>query len=292
MHCRSGKLSQRAGIHGREIMKLQISREIRFALVTPDELAQQHDIKNSWAAWPATNRIVPHLILKAVYEGTPDPITGYLCNITLIDRKLRQFVNSTLIPSTFNTTTQNLPTAESIVRQSFEAMEGPPLEHGSLVNVSLHLSPYLSYSIENRNPKMIQLTHQFEFSAAHRLNCDSLTPEQNAATFGKCNNASGHGHNYVVELTVGRNVAETGNDEAAVIGLNDLTEIVNRNVIDPLDHKHLNKDIEHFSSINPSVENISIAIWDWLKPDIEAAKCELIAVKVFETAKTWATYSG
>jgi 6-pyruvoyltetrahydropterin/6-carboxytetrahydropterin synthase len=77
-----------------------------------------------------------------------------------------------------------------------------------------------------------------------------------------------------------------------VIELRKLAEIVNRNGIDPLDHKNLNEDIAHFANINPSVENIAVAVFDWLKTDIESAGCQLAEVKVFETPKTWASYRG
>ena len=130
---------------------------------------------------------------------------------------------------------------------------------------------------------MIQLTHQFEFSSAHRLHCESMTDEENLATFGKCNNPAGHGHNYVVEVSVAGE---------KLIGVGKLAEIVNRNVIDPLDHKNLNEDIEHFSNVNPSVENICAAVFDWLKTDIESEGNQLTEVKVFETPKTWASIRG
>jgi len=110
-----------------------------------------------------------------------------------------------------------------------------------------------------------------------------MSDEENAATFGKCNNPAGHGHNYVVEVSV------AGEDS---IGTARLAEIVNRNVIDPLDHKNLNEDIEYFSNVNPSVENICTAVFGWLKNDIESAGSKLTEVKIYETPKTWASFRG
>ena len=138
---------------------------------------------------------------------------------------------------------------------------------------------------------MIQLTHQFEFSAAHRLHCDSMSAEENIATFGKCNNPAGHGHNYVVEVSVAREDTAGGADER-IIGLGQLAAIVNQNVIDRLDHKNLNEDIEYFAKVNPSVENICTMVFGWLKPDIESTGCKLAEVKIFETPKTWASFRG
>ena len=80
--------------------------------------------------------------------------------------------------------------------------------------------------------------------------------------------------------------------DGSVMLLGSLAEIVNRNVIDPLDHKNLNEDIEHFAKVNPSVENICAAVFGWLKDDIASAGCRLTEVKVFETPKTWASFRG
>ena len=273
---------------------IRLSREIRFALVSPAELKSQLAIpgrKNSWAAWPITNRIVPQLRLSAVVEGESDPVTGYLCNVTLIDEALRRFVNDQLIASLAETSMAELPHAEIILRQAFQYLKDQTLEDAKPVSISLHVSPFLSFSINFGAPNMIQLTHQFEFSAAHRLHCDELSAEENVATFGKCNNPAGHGHNYVVEVSVARENAAGSSDER-VIEPGQLAEIVNRNVIDPLDHKNLNEDIEHFSNVNPSVENICVAVFGWLKRDVESAGCKLTEVKIFETPKTWASYRG
>ncbi len=267
---------------------IQLSREIRFALTSTENQTSGNQ-KNTWAAYPATHRIVPHLVLAAVVQGEPDPLTGYLCNVTLIDQALRKFVFENLIPNLENLPLNQLPSAESITRQAFAAMNDSLPDGPRLVRVSLHLSPYLGYAAESEYPSMIELTQQFEFSAAHRLHCDSLTDEENIATFGKCNNPSGHGHNYVVEVTVAREVTT---DDATVIEIDRLAEIVNTNVIDPLDHKNLNTDIAHFANTNPSVENIACAVFDWLSPDITKAGCVLKKVKVHETPKTWATYTG
>jgi len=273
---------------------IRLSREIRFALVSPDELSEQlanPEQKNSWAAWPITNRIAPQLRMSAIVEGEADPVTGYLCNVTLIDTALRTFVNDHLIPLLSSESLNKLPNSETVLRQAIEFMAEQRLDNANLISVSLHLSPFLSFRIELGAPNMIQLTHQFEFSAAHRMHCDSMSAEENVATFGKCNNPAGHGHNYVVEVSVAREVAADASDER-VIAPGQLAAIVNQNVIDRLDHRNLNEDIEYFAKVNPSVENICAAVFGWLKSDIESEGCQLSEVKVFETPKTWASFRG
>jgi 6-pyruvoyltetrahydropterin/6-carboxytetrahydropterin synthase len=137
---------------------------------------------------------------------------------------------------------------------------------------------------------MISLTQQFEFSAAHRLHCDRLSDEENRALFGKCNNPEGHGHNYVVEVTVDGGVDPNGQ----LVDLHAFEAAVKRAVVDRLDHKHLNRDIEDFTKTNPTVENIAIAIWHWLDEEFKQSLggVRLTAVRVYETPKTWAEYRG
>src|ERR1700761_6400702 len=102
------------------------------------------------------------------------------------------------------------------------------------------------------------LSRRYPFSASHRLYSESYSEEENREVYGKCNNPHGHGHNYVVEVTVAGEVDErTG----FVIDLKRLKDLVNREVIDPLDHRHLNKEIPEFRDQIPTTENLAIAIW-------------------------------
>lgn len=134
---------------------------------------------------------------------------------------------------------------------------------------------------------MVEVTQSFEFSAAHRLNVPAMSDEENRAFFGKCNNPNGHGHNYRVEVTVAGDVS---NPAGRVIPLPQFEEIVKREVIDRLDHKHLNADMAEFAVLNPSLENIVRTIWRLL--DGRFAPARLRRVRVWETAKTYAEYEG
>ena len=270
---------------------IQLSREIRFALVPPDQISE-HRPNNSWAGWPATNQVVPQLILRCLIEGEIETKTGYLCNITVIDQLLRSVVTRTLIPRYHPREKQNneIQSAESILRLAFAELCSQWTHPARIVALSLQVSPYMSYSIareEKMNQTAIELTEQFEFSAAHRLHCNDLSDEENREIFGKCNNPAGHGHNYVIEVSVSKAV---DSDRGQVIAIHEFESIVKRLIIDRLDHKHLNLDIDYFKEVNPSVENIAIAIYNWLEGQFGSAKLE--KVKVFETPKTWAQYSG
>jgi 6-pyruvoyltetrahydropterin/6-carboxytetrahydropterin synthase len=134
---------------------------------------------------------------------------------------------------------------------------------------------------------MILLTQQFEFSAAHRLHNPDLSDEKNRDLFGKCNNPHGHGHNYLVDVTVGIDETENGNSANL---LSALEATVRKQVIDRVDHRNLNVEIAEFKSLNPTVENIAVVFWNW----ISASPCPgtLRNVRVYETPKTWVDYSG
>ena len=273
---------------------IRLSREIRFALVPPGA-ADTSPHKNSWAGWPATDLIAPQLRLQLIIAGNADVQTGYLCNIKVIDEMFRDIVTHDLAASAAQPVSAETM-LDIIWQRTLERwpsyVNGPtafaatPLP--TIQSLHLHQSLYLSYArhanSHSQTNTMTQttLTHQFEFSAAHRLHCDHLSDEQNRELFSKCNNPAGHGHNYVVEVSI----AQKPVDQAMPVGLAQVIETVNALVIDKLDHKHLNVDIEYFATVNPTVENISTAIFGWLDGQFNAA--QLQSVKVFETPKTWA----
>ena len=115
-------------------------------------------------------------------------------------------------------------------------------------------------------------------SASHRLHAASLTPEQNRAAYGKCNNPHGHGHNYVLEVLVGGLVSpETG----MVINLVDLDRVVRNEVLDRFDHTNLNHD-PLFTSAVPTTENLCRAVFQLLKGKLYAAELEYVRVEETE----------
>lgn len=134
---------------------------------------------------------------------------------------------------------------------------------------------------------MIRLSQKFEFSAAHRLHNPALTPEQNSSLYGKCNNPHGHGHNYELEVTLAGIPDATG----TLLPIDQFEQIVQQQVIDYLDHRHLNQEIPEFQQKIPSVENIAQVIYHRLESALKHANSHLAAVTVWETPKTSATYS-
>ena len=134
---------------------------------------------------------------------------------------------------------------------------------------------------------MIYVTRREVFSAAHRLYNEAWSDEKNALVFDKCTNERGHGHNYTLEVVVAGDVdPETG----YLIDLKKLKAIIHEEVIDLVDHKHLNFDVEFLKGIIPTAENIAIAIWHRLVNKIPAGK--LYSIKLYETENNYAEYKG
>ena len=131
------------------------------------------------------------------------------------------------------------------------------------------------------------LRQQYEFSAAHRLHVPDFTDEQNQATFGKCNNPAGHGHNYRVEVAARCPVGADG----TTVEPAELDAVVDREAIEKLDHKHLNVDVPEFADMNPSVEHIVKVVWEMLDGKLPG-EATLDEVKVWETGKTVCAYRG
>lgn len=258
---------------------IQLTREFRFSLADSD--ADLERVANSWSGWYSSNRIRPYLKFQLTVQGDVQSDTGYLCNVKLLDTVLRDYVNGVIRRGSFPETYEDLLVdAAEQIRQSIPSTF-------SFSRLCLVVSPTLTYFVEQEQAQMVSLTQQFEFSAAHRLHCDEFSDEKNREVFGKCNNPEGHGHNYVVELTLSREL-EAADGQVVCLGM--LESTVKRMVIDRLDHKHLNRDLEDFAKLNPSVENIAIKIWDWL--DGQFAPAKLSRVRVYETPKTWADYYG
>jgi len=134
---------------------------------------------------------------------------------------------------------------------------------------------------------MVYLTRRAEFSAAHYYHNPALSPEENARIFGKCNNPNGHGHNYTLEVTVKGAVDPTS---GFVVDLKQLKEIMNQEVLDALDHRHLNKEVPEFARQIPTTENIAIAIWRRLAAKLQRA--QLHRVRVYETPDLYVDFYG
>jgi 6-pyruvoyltetrahydropterin/6-carboxytetrahydropterin synthase len=140
---------------------------------------------------------------------------------------------------------------------------------------------------------MVYLTRRYRFAAAHRLHSDALNEKENQRVYGKCNNPYGHGHNYVLEVTVAGPVdPATG----MVMDPGLLDETVEREVLERFDHKHLNLDVENFRNLVPTTENLCIEIYKLLHKNLEGSDggrlTRLQRVRLEETNSNFFEYEG
>lgn len=132
--------------------------------------------------------------------------------------------------------------------------------------------------------EMVYFSEKFEFAATHKLWNKDFTDEQNRKIFGKCANPTGHGHNYVIEVTLKMPVPDTN------FSIGDFEQIIDNELINLIDHKNLNLDIAYFSDVTATVENIAVFAWEKLVGKFP--KQLLHCVTVWETDKTSCSYFG
>jgi 6-pyruvoyltetrahydropterin/6-carboxytetrahydropterin synthase len=130
---------------------------------------------------------------------------------------------------------------------------------------------------------MILLTRKIEFAASHLYHNPELSPEENRRVFGKCNNLHGHGHNYRLEVTV---AGEPDPVTGMVVDLKELKEILEREIMQRMDHRFLNYEVAELQGKIPTCENIARVIWYLLEPKI--TKGTLHRVRLYETPDLFA----
>ena len=231
-------------------------------------------------------------ILEVMVKGDVDADDGMVINLTTLDTLLKTEVQANYDHKHLNRQhpvfSKNLhlqPTCENITIEIWQRLV-PALPDGLLHRVRLyeHSKRFADYYGEGL---MVYLTKVYEFSAAHRLHSQSLSDGENRDIFGKCNNPSGHGHNYVLEVTVRGDVdAKTG----LVAGLNLLDDVVEKQVYARFDYKHLNLDTPEFETLNPTSENFVKVLWDVLEPNLQPVVLHRLRLR--ETPKNHFDYYG
>jgi len=130
---------------------------------------------------------------------------------------------------------------------------------------------------------MVYVTRRIEFSASHRYHNPALSAEENQRIFGKCNNPHGHGHNYALEVTV---AGEPDPVTGMVLDLKRLKELLEKEIIERMDHRFLNYEVKELSGRIPTCENIARVIWQLLEPKISPGR--LHRVRLYETPDLFA----
>jgi 6-pyruvoyltetrahydropterin/6-carboxytetrahydropterin synthase len=133
----------------------------------------------------------------------------------------------------------------------------------------------------------VTVTRRLRFNAAHRIHNPELSDEENRRLFGKCNHPNWHGHNYVLEVSVRGEVdPRTG----YVVDLGEVARVAERELVERMDHRNLNLDVEFLRGVNPTSENIVVACWRVLAPAL--APAQLTRLRLFETENNYVEYEG
>ncbi|HIA36447.1 MAG TPA: 6-carboxytetrahydropterin synthase [Flavobacteriales bacterium] len=136
---------------------------------------------------------------------------------------------------------------------------------------------------------MIYITRKEHFCASHKLYVQEWSEEKNREIFGKCSNPNGHGHNYSIYVTV---KGEVDSKTGFLINLKIISKLIQDYILEKIDHKDFNLDVEFMKGIIPTTENITREIWRKLEGPINELSCQLHCIKLQETEKNYAEYYG
>jgi len=263
----------------------KLTRQGRFS-INPF-LSEEIEGFNSFVSKPAGEGLSIFLELSVEVIGKVEPATGFVVNVVDIEREVREFA----VPVFAERIRQDFRRARHIgffavaelLKSAWNRLTdkfGP----AQLSKLSLKLNPFRKVAIDSKDLEMVYFSEKFEFAAMHKLWNDDFSEEQNLEVFGKCANPAGHGHNYIVEVTIKMPANENG------FHISDFERIVNDELIKLVDHKNLNVDVSQFSHTNPTVENIATFAWNKLMGKF--GQGTMYCVTVWETNKTYCSYYG
>lgn len=228
-------------------------------------------------------------VLEVSVAGVVEPTSGMVLNIVDLKRILEEEVVGPL-DGEFLTGEHPymggmIPGTEALACRIWQRLLPRVAQHRARLK-TVRLGECRSLWAECRrgkeNPEekpMVTLTRSYEFAAAHRLHNPNLSDGENREVFGKCNNPQGHGHNYVLEVTVG---GEPDPQTGFVIDLGLLDRTVHELVVDRYDHRHLNEDVPEFREVNPTSENLVRIIWERLLPALPSGSLRRVTVRETE----------
>ena len=269
---------------------------------------------NSYAAKPAGEGLGVYLELAVDLVGPVAPQTGLLVNVSDIDRAVRQFAVPVFAQRIREHLRQgeHIPLREvaEILRSARECLadkfaesfkcEVVSVKQGELEDdasnlkletsdfqvdrLTLKLNPFRKLMMDTNVPGVMYFSEKFEFAATHKLWNDAFSERENFAVFGKCANPAGHGHNYLVEVTVAAPA------DGPTLRIGEFERVVDSHLMELVDHKNLNLDVPEFSHRIATVENLAIFAWERLVGRFDPG--QLHCITVWESDRTYCTYYG
>jgi 6-pyruvoyltetrahydropterin/6-carboxytetrahydropterin synthase len=260
-----------------------LSRLVRFS-INPF-LPEDSSGFNSFASEPSGEGLAIFFELCVKLIGDVEPATGLVINVSDIDSSVREYVVpefSRQMREEFHQGRHiGFPGITKLLKSAWGQL-ADKFGTARLRELSLALNPFRKVAIDGEDCKMSYFSEKFEFAATHKLWNDDFSDERNRKVFGKCANPAGHGHNYIVEVTIKRPAEENN------FCISDFEKVVDDEFIKVVDHKNLNVDVPYFAKAIPTVENIASFAWEKLAGKF--GKAVLHCVTVWETDKTCCSY--
>ncbi|MHC4482915.1 MAG: 6-carboxytetrahydropterin synthase [Planctomycetota bacterium] len=263
----------------------KLARQVRFS-INPF-LVEESVGFNAFSSKPAGEGLSIFFELCVELIGEVNTATGFVVNVLDIDETVREFVVPIFGERIKEDFRRGKHVGFSEIAKLLKSAWGQLAEKfgaARLSKLSLALNPFRKVAVDDKDCKMIYFSEKFEFAAMHKLWNEDFSDERNLEVFGKCANPAGHGHNYVIEVTV----TLPGGGDGFQIG--DFEKVVDNEFIRFVDHKNLNVDVAELSRTNPTVENIAALAWEKLVGKFGEAV--LHCVNVWETDKTYCSYCG
>jgi len=262
-----------------------LGRLIRFSI---NPFLEEDSIGfNSYCSKPAGEGLAIFFELGVELAGAVEHSTGFVVNVRDIDKCVRQNAVPVFAERIRKAYRQGKHISETELAELLAetgGVLGGKFGQARLSRLFLKLNPFRKIAIDCEDDKMIYFSEKFEFTAMHKLWNDNFSEEKNFEVFGKCANPTGHGHNYIVEVTVRSAVGQRE------VCIGDFEKVVDAELIKLVDHKNLNADLSHFSKVNPTVENIAAFAWEKLAGEFGAG--QLHCITVWETDRTYCSYYG
>ena len=220
----------------------ELARQVRFS-INPF-LPKQEKGSNSFVSQPAGDGFSLFFELSVEVTGEVDPATGFVVNVTDIDRNIRRFVVPLFVERVTRDFRQARHIGFSAIVEILEATRSRLADKfgtARLSRLSLKLNPFRTVTVDTKDLDMAYFCEKFEFAATHKLWNDNFSEQRNLDVFGKCANPTGHGHNYVAEVEVSMPAARDD------FRISDFERTVDNELIKLLDHRNLKTDLDHFS---------------------------------------------
>ncbi len=260
-------------------MKLNLPDQVSIARRAYFSVGRHAPLEN----WPSRLQ-KPHgydCVLTVYYKGRVPEKNGMVVNISDIKPALAQAVAP--LDCAMLTGSDKIlnapPSVENIVEFLWQRLPAG-IEEGTLHRVVLQASTRLSVE---KTINIMRLTRKYEFAAAHRLCSPDLSDAENTALYGKCSNLAGHGHNYGLEVTI----EGAPNEAGFIIAPDKLDALVEAEVFERFDHKHLNEDCPEFENLIPTSENFARVIFAVLQDKLNAKGHHLAKIGLHETQKNY-----